>query len=142
MCARRVVRRGGRDRVTWRLHPDDVEAIARRVAELLTTGVCTPAPAAGLVDARTLAAALGVARSWVYEHSAELGAVRLGEGKRARLRFDLEAASAAMSCSRGSSSQAADEPMAAGDATSSRPRSTGRRAARVPEPGSVLRVRA
>ena len=52
------------------------------------------APAAGtpppvrLVDAATLARALGVERSWVYAHAKELHAIRLG-GKHGRLRFDL-----------------------------------------------------
>ena len=68
-----------------RLHPDDVEAIARRVAELLRD---TAAPAARLVDAATLAAMLGVERDWVYAHARELQAVRLG-GRRGRLRFDV-----------------------------------------------------
>jgi hypothetical protein len=69
-----------------RLHPDDVEAIARRVAELLRDD--TSPPAARLVDAATLAAMLGVERDWVYAHARELQAVRLG-GKRGRLRFDV-----------------------------------------------------
>lgn len=41
-----------------------------------------------LLNATQLAARLGVARAWVYDHAAELGAVRLGAGPRARLRFD------------------------------------------------------
>jgi hypothetical protein len=45
-----------------------------------------------LVDAATLAAELGVDRSWVYAHRDELGAVRLGAGSKPRLRFDPEAA--------------------------------------------------
>ncbi|WP_270006583.1 hypothetical protein [Solirubrobacter deserti] len=42
------------------------------------------------VDAATLACTLGVERDWVYARAAQLGAVRLGDGPRARLRFDLE----------------------------------------------------
>ena len=52
---------------------------------------------AGLVDAQTVAETLGVSRAYVYEHAAQLGAMRLpgaenGAGKVAkpRLRFDLE----------------------------------------------------
>ena len=67
------------------LTPEAVEAVARRVAELLRDDV----PAAGLVDAATVARALGVSRATVYERADDLGAVRLGEGTRARLRFDL-----------------------------------------------------
>ena len=69
-----------------RLHPDDVEAIARRVADLLR--IDAEKPAVRLVDAATLAGMLGVERNWVYAHARELRAVRLG-GKRGRLRFDL-----------------------------------------------------
>ena len=72
-----------------RLHPDDVEAIARRVAELLRGD--SAAPAARLVDAATLAAMLGVERDWIFAHARELQAVRLG-GKRGRLRFDVAVA--------------------------------------------------
>jgi hypothetical protein len=42
-----------------------------------------------LVDAATLAAELGVDRSWVYAHRCELGAIQLGTGAKPRLRFDL-----------------------------------------------------
>jgi hypothetical protein len=45
-----------------------------------------------LVDARTLAHRLNVSRAFVYEHSAELGAIPLGTGSRPRLRFDVERA--------------------------------------------------
>jgi hypothetical protein len=69
------------------LGPDDVEAIARRVLILMRDEL--PAPSARLVDARALALALGVDRSWVYAHAAELHAIRLGNG-RGRLRFDLD----------------------------------------------------
>jgi hypothetical protein len=39
---------------------------------------------------------LGVTRSWVYEHAHQLGAVRLGAGAKARLRFDLDTATTAI----------------------------------------------
>ena len=64
------------------LDADDVEAIARRVAELV-------GQRSGLVDAHSIAAELQVERDWVYAHARELGAVRLGDGPKARLRFDL-----------------------------------------------------
>jgi hypothetical protein len=70
-----------------RLHPADIEQIADRVAELLRDG--TPAGPVRFVDAATLATALGVDRTWVYEHADELGALRLG-GPRGRLRFDMD----------------------------------------------------
>jgi len=62
-----------------------VEAIAQRVAELLRQDAPTPG---ALVDAQTLAVQLGVTRAHVYRHQAELGAVRIGDGERPRLRFD------------------------------------------------------
>ena len=40
------------------------------------------------MDAKTLAAMLGVTRAWVYAHAEQLAAVRLG-GPRGRLRFDV-----------------------------------------------------
>jgi hypothetical protein len=45
-----------------------------------------------LVDAKALAKLLGVSRGFVYEHAAELGAIPLGSGPKARLRFDPEKA--------------------------------------------------
>lgn len=66
-----------------------VEAIARRVVELLEAGRHQAGDRRGeLVDAAELALRLRVDRSWIYEHSADLGAIRLGPGKRPRLRFD------------------------------------------------------
>jgi hypothetical protein len=65
------------------LDRDDVEAIAQRVAELLRGE-----RPAGYLDARQVAERYGVTRQWVYAHKARLGAVPLGIGPRARLRFD------------------------------------------------------
>ena len=45
-----------------------------------------------LVDAAELARRLGIERAWVYSHAIELGAVKLGDGKKPRLRFDPEIA--------------------------------------------------
>jgi hypothetical protein len=82
--------------VTARLHPDDLAAVveqtALRVVELLRE---EPAPAPSrspLVDAATVARALGISRSTVYGHAAELGAVPIGDGPKPRLRFDLDRA--------------------------------------------------
>jgi hypothetical protein len=69
-----------------RLDPDDVEAIAARVAELLGP---PPTATPRYVDAATLAEVLGIERQWVYAHATQLGALRLGS-PRGRLRFDLE----------------------------------------------------
>jgi hypothetical protein len=68
-----------------------------------------------LVDARTVADALGCSRDCVYAHAAELGGKRIGDGPRGRLRFDLDHALSAWSaCSTSKESQAPQTPVAAG----------------------------
>jgi HTH domain len=69
---------GGLDRTA-------VEAIAVRVVELLETR-----SGGRFVTAAELSRRLGISRSTVYARAEELGAIRLGTGPRARLRFDLE----------------------------------------------------
>lgn len=76
-----------------KLHPQTVEAIAHRVIDLLQRNAAvTP----DLIDAAALATRLGVDRSWVYAHAIELGAVKLGQGPRPRLRFDPKLAALRM----------------------------------------------
>jgi hypothetical protein len=74
-----------------------VDAIARRVVELLEgararAGAAAGDPGAdaegGCLTVSQVAARYRVSRSWVYAHQRELGAMRLGQGPRARLRFD------------------------------------------------------
>lgn len=62
----------------------DIEAVATRVADLLRTGQAS----AELADAAEIARWFGVSRDFVYDHADDLGAVRLGNGPKARLRFD------------------------------------------------------
>lgn len=85
-------RPAGQDRADMGLHSEIVEAIARRVAELLAPRLNeTWRSARGhLLTAAEVSEWWGVERSWVYEHADELGAVRLGSGRRPRLRFDPE----------------------------------------------------
>jgi hypothetical protein len=66
------------------LDPADVEAIAVRVVEMLDDRP----PSARLVSAAELSRRLGLSRSTVYAKAQEFGAVRIGSGPRARLRFD------------------------------------------------------
>jgi hypothetical protein len=73
------------------LTDEQLDALADRIAARVNTNT---ASASGMVDAATLAAHLGVARSYVYAHADELGAVRLG-GPRGRLRFALPVADTA-----------------------------------------------
>jgi hypothetical protein len=64
-------------------------AVATRVIEILNEQGFGPQPArqAEWLDALEVARRLGVSREWVYEHAEELGAARLGSGRRPRLRF-------------------------------------------------------
>ena len=72
-----------------------VDAIARRVVELLEGARARAAaahpgadPEGGFLTVSQVAARYRVSRSWVYAHQRELGALRLGQGPRARLRFE------------------------------------------------------
>jgi len=107
------------------------QRIAARVLELLAEGLAdllaatptttTPAPATRLVDAATVARELAVSRSFVYEHAAELGAERIGEGQRPRLRFDLDRARAAWNARQSNErSPVARSPMPTGSVTRQR----------------------
>lgn len=67
------------------LSPVVIEQIAVRVVELLRD----EGKASGrLIDATEAARRLGISRATVYARSGELGAIRIGDGPRARLRFD------------------------------------------------------
>jgi hypothetical protein len=70
-----------------RLTPSDIEALARRIAELVRPARAAPLPRR-LMTAAEVAQWWGVERSWVYAHAEELGARRIGTGERPRLRFD------------------------------------------------------
>jgi hypothetical protein len=66
-----------------------------------------------LVDAAELAEVLGVSRDYVYQHKHELGAISLGNGPRARLRFNTETALESLSaCSASRWPQPPDSPLA------------------------------
>ena len=72
-----------------RLEPEDIEAIAERVVERLTQET-RPGVGIGLATAADVAELYGVSVGWVYANKRRLGALLLGEGPKARLRFDLE----------------------------------------------------
>lgn len=94
-----------------KLDPQAIEAIARRVVELLDRrGV---SGGAELVDAAELARRLGIKRSWVYTHAIELRAVKLGSGRKPRLRFDPQVASRVLR--RIGEGPAADPPARSGE---------------------------
>jgi hypothetical protein len=70
-----------------RLDPDSIEAIARRLAELMADRE-PERPERSLISAEAVAERWGVSRRWVYEQAERLGARRIGAGSRPRLRFD------------------------------------------------------
>jgi hypothetical protein len=70
-----------------KLDADDIEAVAARVVELLQEQAGGPGR---FVDAATLAQTLRVDRDWVYARARQLDAIRLGDGPKARLRFDVQ----------------------------------------------------
>jgi hypothetical protein len=123
----------------------DTTELLERIADLLAEyvpHVRRAAPTRGtLVDASTVADALGVSRDCVYAHAGELGGKRIGNGPRGRLRFDLDHALAAWTpCYAGNHSQGSN---ASTEAKSGAPPARARRRLpnRLPKPGSVLAVR-
>jgi hypothetical protein len=72
-----------------RLDPADIEAIAELVVERIAEREKRPSRI-GLATAGEVAERYGVSVSWVYANKRRLGAVVLGDGPKARLRFDLE----------------------------------------------------
>jgi len=114
-------------RAAAELTPDAIEQIAHRVVELLREHKDQPeshTASGGLLDATQLARHLGVTRTWVYEHANQLGAIRLGAGSKARLRFDLDTATAAIDERRRKPQESRSIPPA--------PRASGHRSRRAP----------
>jgi hypothetical protein len=72
-----------------RVDPDLVDAVARRVLELAAEAQAADGDEPSeLLTVADVAARLRVTPKWVYAHQQELGAIRLGDGPKARLRFD------------------------------------------------------
>jgi hypothetical protein len=77
-----------------RLAPESIEALAAALAEAL--GGEGGERAAGsddgkepkMISAEEVSRRWGVGRRWVYNHADRLGATRMGDGRRPRLRFD------------------------------------------------------
>jgi hypothetical protein len=94
-----------------------------------------------LVDARTLATALGCSRDCVYTHAIELGGQRIGSGPRGRLRFDLDRALEAWTSRLDSKeSQEAKAPATPGRSASCRRRAMGSTAGLLPIKGPLTPV--
>ena len=74
------------------MNPAFVDAIARRVLELGSDrAIGQAAGGCALLTVAEVAAQLNVSQSWVYAHKRDLGAIRLGTGPKARLRFGARA---------------------------------------------------
>jgi hypothetical protein len=79
------------------LDSEDIEAIAERAAHRVVQMLDHPSERTHqLLEAKELAQELSVSVDYVYAHAADLGAMRLGDGPKARLRFDLRIAQRAM----------------------------------------------
>lgn len=77
------------------LDPELIDAVARRVLELVgerDTG--NGSAPSGLLTVGEVAQRLRVSTKWVYAHQRRLGAIKLGDGPKARLRFDAGAVAA------------------------------------------------
>jgi hypothetical protein len=65
-----------------------VDAVARRVVELLREEGVLSRDGPRLLTVAAVSQEFGVSTDWVYANARPLGAIRLGSGPRARLRFD------------------------------------------------------
>jgi hypothetical protein len=83
------------------LHPELIDAVARRFLELVReAGAATGADPPDLLTVAEVAERLKMSpkwvyahqrRRWVYAHQRRLGVIKLGDGPKARLRFDPRA---------------------------------------------------
>lgn len=122
------------------LDPHTITEIAEQTARRFVELTQTKHPRGRLVDAATLADVLGVDRSYVYAHADELGAIRLGEGSKPRLRFDPQTAREAFACYASEQSHRSNPSAGAESGAASTPQRR-RLPNRLPEPGSVLAVK-
>ena len=110
--------------------PALVEAVARRVVELLRDAGLVAAPAPRYLTTEEVARRLSVTPRWVREHRALLDGERLGRNSRGPLRFPAAAVDAAVSGrSAGGGSQPPDPRPRSGPVTRRRSRA-GRAATR------------
>jgi hypothetical protein len=68
--------------------PGFVDAVARRVVELLREERAVSREGPRLLTVAAVSQEFGVSTDWLYANATPLGAIRLGSGPRARLRFD------------------------------------------------------
>jgi hypothetical protein len=82
-----------REDARW-LHPAFVKAVVRRLLELAGCVAPSLPVALGLLTANELTERLHVKPTSVYANQRRPGAIRLGDGPKARLRFDASAVEA------------------------------------------------
>jgi hypothetical protein len=70
--------------------PGLVEAVAQRVVDLLREEALMPLNVPRLLTVAQVAREFGVSSDWVYANARHLGAIRMGSGPKARLRFDRD----------------------------------------------------
>ena len=70
--------------------PGLVEAVARRVVDLLHEEALMLLEVPRLLSVAQVAREFGVSCDWVYANARHLGAIRMGSGPKARLRFDRD----------------------------------------------------
>ena len=72
---------------------EDVRAIAEAVADVLAErGLVVyagPNGSARVLSAREVSKLLGRSAPWLYAHATELGAIRMGNGPKARIGFNI-----------------------------------------------------
>ena len=74
------------------LHPELIDAVARRFLELVREAGTAPGIAPpDLLTVAEVAERLKMSPKWVYAHQRRLGVIKLGDGPKARLRFDPRA---------------------------------------------------
>jgi hypothetical protein len=81
------------------LDDEDIDAIVERTAHLVVQLLDRHRPRTRdfeFLKPKDLAKELDVSVDYVYEHAVELGAMPLGDGPKARLRFELQTAKRAM----------------------------------------------
>jgi len=97
------------------------DARVEQALELLARAAL--APSSPMLDVSAVAVHLGVNEDYVYAHHAMLGARRLGDGPKARLRFSLADVDAGLvTCSTGRGTDAAETASASGSDTPHRRR--------------------
>jgi hypothetical protein len=92
------------------LHPVVIDAVARRMLELAReNGTPTePDHPPDLLTVAEVADRLKMTPKWVYAHQRRLGVIKLGDGPKARLRFDPRIVDAQLRLEQHLSSEATD----------------------------------